>query len=408
MTQGEAGNLNRRNLTIRQVSEHEVESFLQVLGSAYGHDVDASYVKAWHGAFDHERNLALFQGDQLVGTATSGLVRVTVPGPRQVDAIVTGNLTIDRQVTLPGLSRGLFHTQCLRHQEEGVPFLVFSVNGEEMAAMHRGIGSSPMTNSLAVTAALANRRPHGSGLPDVEELDLFSSELDDLHERVAATVPGMIVRERAWMRTYRTLSSASTDLRVWGHRRPGGVLDGYAMWSRAEDTGTVVVEEFTAATNAANREITEALSRDTHILELRNRPLDDAVARSIAARGGHLAHRELHDALWIRILDVPRTLTARRYFRTDRICLEVVDRFLPQTAGRFLLQVSETEATCHATDEPADVRLTVGALGAILQGQVDPRVLLLAGWIEASDNKEVERLGHMMASPLAPWSGPER
>ncbi len=396
-------------LHIRQISVDEIRDFLNVLGQAYEQDVTDAYVDAWRGAFDYDRNIALFHDGRLIGTATSGVVEVTVPGPRQVPAIVTGNLTVDRRAAIPGLGRSLFRAQCLRHHRDGTPFLVFSVTGCEMVAMHRRIGSAPMTSSMTVSATLRPRRSDQQVPPGVEDLPLLSGELDRLHELVAAVTPGMIVRDPVWMRTYRTLSLTSAPLRVWGHRGAFGALEGYAVWSRSEtgDGVRLAVDEFTTATTSAWTMIIEALAQSTTQLELRNCRNDDAAVWWLGQRG-HVVRTGLRDALWIRLLDVPSALELRQYFTSGRICLEVLDRFLPETAGCFLLEVSEGRAVCRPTDKLPDVRLGIGALGALYQGHVNPRALALAGLIEAAEDGAVRHLGQLLTSPGVPWSGPER
>ncbi|WP_406120379.1 GNAT family N-acetyltransferase [Streptomyces canus] len=401
-------------IAIRGICETEIERFLRVLGEAYGRNITDAYIEAWRGSFDYRRNLALFLGGRLVGTATAGAVTVTVPGPRQVRAVVTGNLTVDRRAEVPGLGRELFRAQCRRHREEGEPFLVFSVTGREMDMLHRAIGSAPMTDSMVIRAVLRQPETTGPGRSSpavaVEELDLLSPELDNVHERVAPTTPGMIVRDRSWMRTYRTLSAAADPVpSVWAHRGPDGLFDGYALWSvtgRGEGR-RVTVEEFTTATPGAWNEIIGELANITTHLEMRNCRTDDAALWWLSRRG-QITHRELRHALWIRIINVPAALRARRYFATGRIRLEVVDSFLPQAAGRFLFETRDGHAECGPTTGAADVRLTIGALGALYLGHTDPRALALAGLIESEDDAAVARLGRLMAGPHVPWSGSER
>ncbi|WP_306208760.1 GNAT family N-acetyltransferase [Actinoplanes sp. RD1] len=89
---------------------------------------------------------------------------------------------------------------------------------------------------------------------------------------------------------------------------------------------------------------------------------------------------ELADALWIRVVDVPAALSARRYSAPLDVVLDVTDRLLDANQGRWRLTVAEDgTATCTRTGAPADVACDVLDLGATYLGGVSLAALAAAG-----------------------------
>jgi predicted acetyltransferase len=108
------------------------------------------------------------------------------------------------------------------------------------------------------------------------------------------------------------------------------------------------------------------------------------------------------DFLWVRPLDTPKFLAARRYTAEDRLILEVDDP-LSLAGGRFSLEGGPQGATCQPTDRSADLRLGMSALGALSLGGVHPDVLGTAGLIEELSPGALARAAHLFVWPVTPW-----
>jgi predicted acetyltransferase len=77
----------------------------------------------------------------------------------------------------------------------------------------------------------------------------------------------------------------------------------------------------------------------------------------------------LLDGLWVRLVDLPAALAARRYVAPVDVVLEVTDPVLADNTGRWHLVGDAESASCTRTDRPADLALDVHALaGAYLGG----------------------------------------
>ena len=106
--------------------------------------------------------------------------------------------------------------------------------------------------------------------------------------------------------------------------------------------------------------------------------------------------------LWVRVLDVPRSLAARPWAADGEVVLEVDD---PQghASGRWLVRTSGGVAAVEATEREADVRLDAETLGTLYLGPVEVTTLHRAGRI-AGDGDAVRRLAAMVDLPDQPFN----
>lgn len=91
----------------------------------------------------------------------------------------------------------------------------------------------------------------------------------------------------------------------------------------------------------------------------------------------------LYDSLWVRLIDLPTALIARGYAATCDLVLEVTDDQICENTGRWRLVVDDIgTANLTRTDDEADLRLSIAALGSTYLGGVSPVTLASAGLIE--------------------------
>ena len=112
--------------------------------------------------------------------------------------------------------------------------------------------------------------------------------------------------------------------------------------------------------------------------------------------------RYVWDALWIRLIDIPRALEGRRYGAEGRVVLGVRDPFMPDNDGQYLLEAGPDGAKCSMTNDDADLELDVNALGALYLGGQSISTLVRAGWVRG-DPSVVETAGALFAWAPQPW-----
>jgi predicted acetyltransferase len=113
-----------------------------------------------------------------------------------------------------------------------------------------------------------------------------------------------------------------------------------------------------------------------------------------------MIQRKVFDGMYVRLLDVPAALAARRYATADRITIEVTDS-MGIVDGTYELDGSPDGAACAATTQPADVTIDVATLSALYLGADLAGPLERAGHI-AGSQQAVDRFGDMLRSRVAP------
>jgi predicted acetyltransferase len=195
------------------------------------------------------------------------------------------------------------------------------------------------------------------------------------------------------------------------HAGPAGP-DGYVVWRpdrEHQSSGrhaVIAVDDLAAATPAAYQTLWNYLATMDLVGEvvLHRRPTDEEI-HWLLTDVRTLEHTNTRDGLWLRILDVPAALSARRYATSDRLVVEVVDDAPGGYAqGRFVLDGGPDGASCGAAPgETADVTLSQRALASVYLGGFSLRQQLIAGEIDEHTAGAVRRLDAMFATDLAPW-----
>jgi predicted acetyltransferase len=110
------------------------------------------------------------------------------------------------------------------------------------------------------------------------------------------------------------------------------------------------------------------------------------------------------DGLWVRIVDIPAALSARRYQGSGRLVVEVTDAFRPGKHGRYELVVEGGAGTCAPTDAEPDLSGTVNLLGAAYLGGTSFGQLAAAGQVEERTPGSIAAADGLFRWTPAPWS----
>jgi predicted acetyltransferase len=170
--------------------------------------------------------------------------------------------------------------------------------------------------------------------------------------------------------------------------------------------GDVKVWDLASATDTAYRNLWSYLSRIDVVdqVSLSNRPVDEPV-RWLLADGRALVMTEQVDFLWLRLLDVPAALAARRYAAPGEVVLEVIDDDAPGfAAGRYRLRADGDDVECLPTDQDADLQIAQSALASIYLGGFRLRALLQSGRVREDSPGALTRVDLMFSTALAPWN----
>ena len=276
-------------------------------------------------------------------------------------------------------------------------------------------GFAPAT----LTAGYTLRRSRGvaiDGDPSrVRQVDLqeFGDYAPGVFAAARAQRPGQMNRNSDWWNlTFGRDGYPSPDSlpAVWllhaGSDGPDGLLAWRAEYQASRTQQTVNVWELAAATDTAYRNLWAYLSGVDLAgeIDLSLRAVDEPV-RWLLNDGRALVMTHQADFLWLRLLDLPAALTARRYAAPGEVVLEVVDdQAGGYAAGRYRLTADGDRVSCEPTSADADLELTQRALASIYLGGFGLEPHRLAGAVVELKPGALARVDLMFSTPVAPWN----
>ncbi|MGW6910688.1 GNAT family N-acetyltransferase [Streptomyces sp. NPDC054940] len=389
-------------MEIRSTTDKDLGVFVDTVHAAFGSFPEAAVEGGglWWSALEMDRCLlALTAQGRPVGTAATHSFELTLPGETLVPAPGVTAVGV-----LPSHRRQGVLSAMMRHQLADLrargEFLSVLLASEAPIYGRFGYGPATYTAQLKVPrhrAALAVPRARGvadapaagseaTGLDNGSVEVLRRAEcgeiLEEVYDRYRRVQPGALSRPRRWWALRAGQPPISPAPRyVAVHRDAGGVPDGYASYS--VDSGTLTVDETIATDDAVFASLARfALGHDlVSQVVFKHVPPEHSLRWEFADfRAGEVSGHM--DWLWVRLLDVPRALTARGWFTDGELVLDIDDPFFGEH-GRYLLTVRDGKADCVPTDRKPDLSLDVRDLGSVYLGGTAPSTLVRAGHIQA-------------------------
>jgi predicted acetyltransferase len=361
-----------------------------LLAQAFHNGPDAWGEEIEGHVYEPGRGLLAEDDDRLVAHASAFTRDLTVPGAIVPAAHVTlvGVAPTHRRRHL--LTR-MMHRQLSDIRNAGVEPIAVLWASEGAIYPRYGYGLAAQKLQLAVShreVSLPAAPPGGDGRLRLVDPAAAQPRFAELYESVRAERPGWSSRDARWWRFVladpASRRHGATPLNAVVHETPRGIT-GYALWhTKGEWTptgpnGEVQVREVIAADPQAYLALWRMLlSIDlTRITTYSFAAVDEPLLHLVdhpRRLGGRL-----NESLWVRLVDVPRALAARRYAAPVDVVLEVTDPLLDGNAGRWRLVADRESATCTPTDAPADLACDVLELGSAYLGGVSLAVLGAAG-----------------------------
>lgn len=218
-----------------------------------------------------------------------------------------------------------------------------------------------------------------------------------------------------WPAYYETIHSGAFDfdqggpdkkLRAAVHIDAAGTVDGFLLYKhdgRDGEKRKVKITETIALTPSARLALWSfvgGIDLVNHVSFNLAHP-DDPLRWALTDINA-LKHTDLHEFLWIRVLDVERSLAARPWTADGQVVLEVDDA-QGHAAGRFLVEAEKGRATVTRTDHPAEVSLTAETLGSLYLGGALVSALHQVGRVRGT-TEAVARFGAMADLAEAPYN----
>ncbi|SER70118.1 Predicted acetyltransferase [Lentzea xinjiangensis] len=313
-------------------------------------------------SYEPGRVLAAFDGDEMIGTTQSYGSSLVVPGGAVVPHSAVSRVGVRADHTRRGVLSAL-----MREQLSSLPDPVATLRASESRIYGRfGYGPASRWRTVEIDAKRAVIPGEMTGRVRMVDQDTADKLLPELHEAVGLARPGQIGRWPGWWARARDRKSEAENSVTVVHSGPDGD-DGFLTYKVAEEKGfrhRLSIEDFEWADDDAWRDLWIFVSRldlvDHIDIDL---ALDDPV--SWLFEDPRVVHtREIFDEIWLRLTDVPRMLSARTYGEAEPVVIEVQDGLLPANSGCYRVSADGAERV----EEPADVTIPVGLLGAVYLG----------------------------------------
>ncbi len=417
---------------IRPIAEDEFDSFVKVDEHAFhGSPLSESGRRVVLDRFEFDRTLAAFDETTSGGPVSDGA------GPVGITMCYSFQLSVPGQEVLPaagvtfvavlpthrrqGVLRSMMRRQLADVRDRGEPLAILWAS-ESVIYSRYGYGRASWNLDFTLRrgeGTLAMTAPSGSGLRlRLAEPEAALPELAKVYDAMLPTRPGLFGRNDAWWRKMvydpaeeRQGASPLHCLLAEDVSGPRGyaLYSGVDTWSDFLPENVLTVRELMAVDPAASATLwADLLSRDlTSEFRIPRRPVDDPLLYQLA--DPRRARPQLNDALWVRIVDVPRALAGRKYSSPVDLVIEVRDEILPSNAGRWRLTTTTAEtsngltATCVPASSAADLALDVTELGAAYLGGTRLGALAGGGLVAELRPGATRQLSAALSWDPAPW-----
>lgn len=379
------------------------------LGSAPSDDEITRTRETW----ESRRNVGVYEKDAAaddlpIATANSWVAPTTVPGgeiPMWAISVVTVAATHRRR----GIARNLLEGELRAAASAGLPLAGLTVSEATIYGRY-GFGPALPVARVAVDTGRAGwTGGEAPGRLEYVEREQIARDLGVVHERSRGQRTGQIPGwEGRWLGMAGLgADDAKKDAAVRGVRYldAAGELRGAIAYSLKEQPhefrSVLHISHLTAETDEALRALWGfAVNHDLVTrVEVDLRPLDDPILHLVADQ--RAVQFTVHDHGWLRVLDVPAALEARRYSSSVEAVLRVDDPY-GFADGTWRVRIdADGVASIRPSDDEPQVTLDVAALSTAYAGGVPLTQLHAAGRV-AGDPDVIGALSRALCTQPAP------
>lgn len=346
-----------------------------------------------------------------VGTVNSWVAEMTVPGgtiPMWAISMVTVAATHRRR----GIARGLLEGELRAAASAGVPLAGLTVTEATIYGRY-GFGPAiPVSRVGFDTRRAGWSAPAAPGRLEYVDNDRLAADLAAVHTRARGLRTGQI---DGWDRRWLGLSSIGPDGAVKDRSARGvryldadGELRGAMAYGLKPLPGgfgsTLTVRHLAAETDeaqralwghAANHDLVERVEADL-------RPADDPIVHLVTDQ--RAVDFAVHDHGWLRILDLPAALRARRCGGPADVVLRVSDPYGFADGTWRVRADASGEVSAEPADAGAAITLGVAELSTAYAGGVTLSRLAAAGRV-SGDPGAIAELDRALRTDPAPFLG---
>ena len=398
------------DVQIRTIAPDEFEEYMNATETAFSGFVEADDLERERSIAEFDRSFAAFDGDRIVGTASTVTMPMTVPGADLQVGFVTA-VGVAPTHTRRGINTALMlrTLEDARDRGEAVDVL-FASEGSIYGRFGYGMSAPELSLDVRTTHAGFVRGYHPSGSIRLVTQEEGMDAVIAVHGSVRRGRPGSV--ELTPTRLAYALHDHGEDRgkpRFFALHEGRDGLDGYLVyrvkhdWTSGAPENHLAIHLLDGADAGAYADLwryafdVDLVARVTSWA----RPADEPLLHLVREPRRLNAKRE--DGLWLRLVDVPVALAARRYAGQGRLVLEVHDPFCPWNEGRYALDAGPDGASCSPTTAEPDMVATVNEVAVAYLGGPTFRQLHRAGRVSEERAGALARADAMFGWDPAPW-----
>ncbi|MFS0911333.1 GNAT family N-acetyltransferase [Microbacterium sp. 179-I 3D2 NHS] len=344
-----------------------------------------------------------------VATTNAWVTPMTLPGGGEIDMWAISMVTVAATHRRRGIARALLEGELRAAAAAGIPVAGLTVSEATIYGRY-GFGSALPVLAFTVDTRRAGwSGPTAPGRVEYVDRETLALDLAAVHARARRSAPGRIP---GWQGRWEGLSGAAPTTPERDKVRGVRYLDetgevrgalAYRLTERGDsfrfdlDVRLLVAETPDAVSAlwrfALQHDLVDEVTADL-------RPLDDPLPWLVLDQRGVTA--TVHDHGWLRIIDVPAALTARRYSAPLDVTIRVDDA-LGFAAGDWRLRVDAGGAATvdRVEGRAVDLALDVSALSSLYAGSVRAASLRGAGRVDG-DGEAIGALDRAFVAFPAP------
>lgn len=368
-------------IAIRSGEESDRPDIALLTSTGFGEEQSPEADAMWGSITPRDGVVVACDGADVVGVAKYFDLNLTVPGGAVLPMAGVSEVVVAPTHRRRGVLRAMFAELHDRIVAAGYP--VAGLTASEGGIYGRfGYGPATIDQSLRIERRRAAFHPD---VPDPGGVRIVRpgehrAQFEQIYERWRLHTPGGLPTPKAlWDNVFADRPEGrggGTSLFALMH------ADGFAFYRvhGARPERTARVTKFAALTPDAHTALWRALlGLDLmDAVEVNTHPGDPlpyllADARVVRTTGAV-------DDLWLRLIDVPTALRARRYGADLSIVVDVAG------VERFALDVRDGRAECAPTDRPADVGTDLSVLGSLFLGAHRASAFAAAGRLRCPDH----------------------
>ena len=373
---------------------------------------DDASIQRWKDFGGLLTKFGAWDGDTNVGTAGYLTADTSLPGGGKLPSALVTIVTVAATHRRRGILTNMMKRMLEQAYESGLPIATLWAS-ESVIYGRFGYGMAGQHHDAKIASGKTNivRSPAITGSMRFVDRAHIRAVGGEIWTRTMAGHPGMPQRTAGMWQWNHPLPEERTNpdkMMFYALYEENGRPDGYVAYKTVstndpDDRKNIVVEEMIGVTDAAHAALWKFLLGIDLVNEISvsTMPLDDPLWWMLA--DPRQLKRRPHDAIWLRILDVERALSARTYADDGDIVFEVQDEFCPWVDGKYRLAVSNGKATCARTTDAPDISLPAASLSTCYFGSTTFSQLARAARVEERTPGALASADRIFTAEREPW-----